>query len=174
MELQKAIFAGGCFWCTEAAFSNQEGVASVTSGYTGGSQINPTYEEVSKGITDHYEAVEVVYDPELISYETLLEIYWKSIDPTDQSGQFADRGKHYETVIFYQNNQQKEKAERSKEEISRKLQAKISTKIKQASDFYPAEDYHQDYHEKNPSHYQEYKYGSGRVKRLKDLWDKEK
>ena len=169
---EHAIFAGGCFWCMQADFAQRNGVISVTSGYTGGSKENPTYEEVSSGTTGHAESIEVVYNPAVITYEKLLEIYWDNIDPTDKDGQFADRGTQYRTAIFYGNDKQKETAERSKKAIEEKLKQPVYTQIVAASAFYPAEEYHQDYYKKNPVHYNTYKYGSGRVSRLQELWGK--
>jgi methionine-S-sulfoxide reductase len=167
---EKAIFAGGCFWCMQSEFSGTEGVVSVTSGYTGGTVKNPTYEQVSSGMTGHAESIEVVYDPAKVTYEKLLKIYWGNIDPTDQGGQFADRGTQYRTAIFYTTDAQRQQAEASKKQVEEKLKATIYTEITKASEFYPAEEYHQDYAKKNPVHYNAYKYGSGRVSRLKELW----
>jgi methionine-S-sulfoxide reductase len=141
------------------------------SGYTGGTKQNPTYEEVSSGTTGHAESIEVVYDPTKITYEKLLEIYWDNIDPTDQGGQFADRGTQYRTAIFYMNDEQRAQAETSKKAIEAKLKKPIYTEITAATAFYPAEEYHQDYYKKNPAHYNAYKFGSGRVSRLKELWN---
>lgn len=171
---QRAIFAGGCFWCTEAEFSGTDGVLSVTSGYTGGHVANPTYEQVVSKKTGHAEAIELVYDPAKVSYETLLDIYWSNIDPTDAGGQFADRGDSYRTAIFYTTEEQRQAAEASKEAVAKKLGMEIATKIEKASVFYAAEEYHQDFHKKNPLRYNSYKYGSGRVEKLEKLWGKEK
>lgn len=170
---EKAIFAGGCFWCTQAAFDGVEGVVGTTSGYTGGHTEHPTYEQVISGATGHYEALEVCYDPGRVTYEGLLDVFWQSIDPSDTGGQFADRGLQYHTAIFYLNKEQRIGAERSKEQIREKLGAHIATKILPAHAFYPAEGYHQDYHKINPVRYEMYKFGSGRVKKLKDLWKKD-
>jgi methionine-S-sulfoxide reductase len=174
MEHKKAIFAGGCFWCIEASFDHygREGVVSVTSGYTGGDEPNPTYEQVSAGKTGHKEAIEVVYDPANMSYEKLLEIFWSNIDPTDEGGQFYDRGKHYQTAIFYLDEEQKAQAEASKRAKARQLQKIIHTAILPAKPFYPAEEYHQEYYKKEPSRYNAYKKGSGREEKLKQIWDK--
>jgi len=169
---QRAIFAGGCFWCMEAAFEGTDGVVSVTSGYTAGHIKNPTYEQVSGGTSGHAEAIEVAYDPQKVNYDRLLEIYWSNIDPTDQGGQFADRGSQYRTGIFYFNNEQRERAELSKKNIEQKVGKPLYTEITAASEFYPAEDYHQNYYKKNTVRYNAYKYGSGRVSRLHELWDK--
>jgi len=165
-----AIFAGGCFWCMQSEFSDTPGVISVTSGYTGGTVKNPTYEQVSSGATGHAESIQVVYDPTKVSYDKLLVIYWGNIDPTDEGGQFADRGTQYRTVIFYTSEEQKNLAEASKKHVEEKLKKPIYTEITKASEFYPAEDYHQDYAKKNPVHYNAYKYGSGRVSGLKEIW----
>lgn len=173
-QYERAIFAGGCFWCTESAFDYADGVMETVSGYTGGVTKNPSYEEVSSGASGHYEALEVIYDPQKISYNALLAIFWKSIDPTDGGGQFADRGSQYRTAIFYDNSEQQEEAEASKLEVAKRLNADIKTEILPASEFYPAEEYHQNYHEKNPLHYKLYSNGSGRPERLREIWGDEK
>lgn len=162
---EKAIFAGGCFWCMVKPFDQWPGVVSVTSGYTGGQEVNPTYMQVAQGLTGHTEAVEIIYDPDQISYNQLLEIYWNSMDPTDADGQFADRGPSYRPVIFYTSESQRQQAQVSKEalEASGRFSRPIVVPIEPAMPFYPAEDYHQDYYLKNPKHYQLYAYGSGRV-----------
>jgi len=172
--IKKAIFAGGCFWCIEAAFKELDGVIEAVSGYTGGNKENPTYEEVSTGKTDHYEAVQIIYDPSKISYEKLLDHFWKQIDPTDAKGQFFDKGSQYQTAIFYLNETQKKQAEESKEKLEKsgKFNKPIATKILPASEFYKAEEYHQDYYKKKPIHYQQYKKGSGREEKLKKIWGK--
>lgn len=172
--VKKATFAGGCFWCMQPAFENIKGVKEVVSGYTGGEMVNPTYEEVSSGKTGHREAVEVIYDPSEARYEDLLEVFWQNIDPTDPGGQFADKGSQYKTAIFYQDDEQKKIAERSKEKLSGsgKFNKPIVTEIIKASKFYPAEEYHQDYHKKNPVRYQMYKKGSGREDFIKKTWGK--
>lgn len=169
-KTETAIFAGGCFWCMEAAFQELEGVKEVVSGYTGGNKSDPTYEEVSTGKTGHYEAVKVDYDPEKISYEDLLKIFWKSIDPTQENGQFADTGSQYRTAIFYLNDTQKNKAEASKKNIEESFDEPIATNILSAGEFYKAEEYHQDYYKKNKIAYNLYKKGSGRQQRLKSIW----
>lgn len=169
-KTEKAFFAGGCFWCTEAEFEGTDGVMSVTSGYTGGQTKNPTYEQIGTGKTGHAEAIEVVYDPAKVTYEKLLDIYWSNIDPTDAGGQFYDRGSQYRTEIFYTSDTQKKLAENSKAAKEKKLGKPIMTAITQASEFYPAEEYHQDYYKKNPIHYNAYKKGSGRESKLKDIW----
>ena len=172
-ETQRAIFAGGCFWCMQSEFSDTAGIVSVTSGYSGGTLKNPSYEQFSSGTTGHAESIEVVYDPEKITYEKLLKIYWGNIDPTDQGGQFADRGSQYRTAIFYITDEQRQQAEASKKAVAEKLKKIIYTEITKAGEFYPAETYHQDYAKKNPLHYNAYKYGSGRVSTLKTLWGDE-
>lgn len=165
-----AIFAGGCFWCTESAFSGTPGVISLTSGYTNGKTINPTYEDISTGQTGHMEALKIEYDAAIIDYAQLLEIFWRSIDPTDKEGQFADKGSQYITAIFYQTLEEKQIAESQKQKIGIQLGKEIATLILPCAEFYPAEDYHQNYHNKNALHYQLYKHGSGRVKRLSEIW----
>ena len=169
-SVETAIFAGGCFWCTEAALESINGVIEVVSGYTGGQQENPDYKAVAGGQTDHREAVKVYYDTTQVDYEKVLEIYWQSIDPFDEGGQFADRGQQYTTAIYYQDKQQKKLAEQSKQAIERKENKAVTTDILAAHPFYEAEEYHQNYHEKNPLRYKLYKYGSGRPDRLKDIW----
>lgn len=168
----RAIFAGGCFWCMEAEFQDTKGVISVTSGYTGGTVPNPTYEQVAHEDTGHAEAIEVLYDPKQITYQQLLEIYWGNIDPTDAGGQFYDRGDSYRTAIFYLDEEQHKLAEASKQKVAEKLGKPIATEITAASTFYPAETYHQDYYQKNETHYKAYKKGSGREEKLKKLWQK--
>jgi methionine-S-sulfoxide reductase len=169
---KKAVFAGGCFWCMEGPFEAEPGVADVKAGYTGGQTENPTYEEVSTGITGHIEAIEVTYDPKKVSYERLLEIFWHQIDPTDEKGQFADKGSQYITAIFYADETEKKAAEKSKMELetSGVFKKKIVTTIRPASKFYYAEAYHQDYYKTNPFHYNMYKMGSGREGFLKKTW----
>ena len=159
-----ATFAGGCFWCMVKPFEQWPGIQSVVSGYTGGHKENPTYEEVCSGTTGHVEAVQITFDPQVFSYEKLLEIYWRQIDPTDAEGQFCDRGSSYRTAIFYHNEKQREAAEASKKvlEQSGYFDKPVVTLILPASVFYPAQEYHQDFHKKNPSHYQQYRRGSGR------------
>ncbi|MCD6035032.1 MAG: msrA [Rickettsiales bacterium] len=169
-HFETTILAGGCFWCTQGAFYDVEGIVKTTSGYIGGTVPNPTYEQVSSGNTGHYEAVEVVFDPERISYDQVLTIFWKSIDPTDANGQFADRGTQYHTAIFYKNTHQQKAAEASREALAKQLNKPIMTKILAASPFYPAEKEHQDYQTKNPTRYKLYYYGSGRPQRLKELY----
>jgi peptide methionine sulfoxide reductase msrA/msrB len=172
---ETAVFAGGCFWCIESAFSEEKGVIKATSGYTGGTVVNPTYEQVCSGKTGHYEAVEVVFDPSVISYEQLLDIFWRNIDPTDSLGQFTDKGQQYQTAIFYKGEFQKKLAERSKKRLNSSgiLAKPVVTKILPASVFYRAEDYHQDYSKKCPVRYRLYKEGSGRKSWLDKTWNKD-
>ena len=170
----QAIFAGGCFWCTEAVLQEVAGVHSVVSGYTGGHTQNPTYEQIGSGKTGHAEAVEVRYNPAKVSYQTLLDVYWESIDPTDRNGQFFDRGSQYRTAIFYLNDEQKRLAESSKVANEKMIGQSITTAIEPAQIFYPAEEYHQDYYRTNPLHYNAYKKGSGREPKLRQIWGKNK
>jgi peptide-methionine (S)-S-oxide reductase len=167
-----ATFAGGCFWCMEPPFDELDGVISTTSGYTGGSKQNPTYEEVSTGTTGHAEAVQVAYDPKRISYERLLEVFWRNIDPVTPNAQFCDHGTQYRSAIFYHDEAQRRLAEESKRalEASGRFKAPIVTEIVAAGTFYPAEEYHQDYYKKNPIRYKFYRAGCGRDRRLADLW----
>lgn len=167
-----AIFAGGCFWCMEKPFDELPGILSTTSGYTGGTKENPTYEEVSSGETGHAESVQVVYDPDEVSYEKLLDVYWHNVDPVDAGGQFCDRGSQYRTSIFYSSEQQKTLAEQSKTalEASGQLPKPVQTKIVAASEFYPAEDYHQNYYQTNATWYHFYRFTCGRDQRLAKLW----
>lgn len=171
-NLQMATFAGGCFWCVEAGFEKLKGVHEVISGYTGGDVKNPTYEQVSSGNTGHLEAVQVSYDPDVISYQGLLESFWRQIDPTDDGGQFVDRGKQYRPAIFYHDEMQKTMAENSRAtlEISKRFQTTIATEILPLEQFYPAEDYHQDYYKNNPIRYKMYRYNSGRDQFLEKTW----
>jgi peptide methionine sulfoxide reductase msrA/msrB len=170
----KATFAGGCFWCVEAAFDGLPGVISARSGYTGGPEQDPTYEEVSSGATGHQEAVQIVYDPSQISYADLLDVFWRQINPTDPGGQFADRGQHYSTSIFVHDAEQRRLAEQSKQYLANSglFERPISVRVEEFEAFYPAEDYHQDYHRKNQAHYLRYKVGSGRAGYLEKTWKK--
>jgi len=172
-KTEQTTFAGGCFWCMEPPFAKLDGVLDVVSGYTGGTKENPTYKEVSAGGTGHAEAVQVTYDPSKISYEKLLSIFWRSMDPTDPNGQFVDRGDQYRSAIFYHNEEQKRLAEKSKEELekSKRFDKKIITQIVPATKFYPAEEYHQHYYRKNPIRYKFYRYRSGRDQFLEKYWD---
>ncbi len=171
---ERAIFAGGCFWCMVQPFDSLPGIISVTSGYTGGHTDNPTYRQVTSGRTGHTEAVEIVFDPDKISYRELVDIYWRQTDPTDAGGQFADRGDSYRPVIFYNNDLQKKAAEESKKELeqSGKFSDPIVTQIEEAKPFYPAEDYHQDYYKKESAHYKRYSVGSGRAGFIDKTWKK--
>jgi len=174
-ELTKATFAGGCFWCMEPPYDKLPGVTSTTSGYTGGTKKNPTYEEVSAGKTGHAEAVEVLYDPKKVTYQQLLDAFWQNVNPTTVDRQFSDAGSQYRTGIFYHDEEQKKLALESKKklEASGKFSEPIVTEITPASEFYPAEDYHQDYYMKNPIRYKMYRFGSGRDQYLKRVWGKE-
>ncbi len=176
VPLEKATFAGGCFWCMEPPFEKLPGVESVVSGYTGGFKVNPSYKEVSAGTTGHVEAVEVSYDPSRISYETLLHVFWRQVDPTDAGGQFVDRGSPYRSVIFYHTQNQKLLAEKSRVELqkSRRFTKPIVTEILPAGTFYPAEEYHQDYYKKNPVRYKFYRFNSGRDQFLAKVWGDDK
>ena len=171
-----ATFAGGCFWCMVALFEEIEGVISVVSGYMGGHKEHPTYEEVCSGATGHYEVVQVTFDPAVLPYEKLLDVYWRQIDPTDEGGQFYDRGTSYRTMIFFHNEQQKQKAETSKRNLieSGRFDRLVVTQILPAATFYPAEEYHQDYHKKNPLHYTRYRMRSGRDAVIQQYWGEEK
>jgi peptide-methionine (S)-S-oxide reductase len=171
-QTEKAIFAAGCFWCTEEAFEKVPGVISAVSGYTGGSVKNPTYEQVSSGRTGHAEAVEVTFDPKKVSYEQLLDVFWVNHDPTVTNRQFCDSGTQYRPAIFYLGDEQKRAAEASKAkwEKMKPFKQPILTEITKAGPFYPAEDYHQDYYKKNPLQYRFYVSGCGRYQRLDSLW----
>ncbi len=175
INLRRATLAGGCFWCTEADFEKLPGVVKVISGYTGGNKENPTYEEVSSGRTGHVEAVQVYYDPKKMTYEELLDYFWKHIDPTDANGQFVDRGFQYRSVIFYHDEEQKRLAEKSKEALSKskKFNKPIATEIVKFTKFYEAEDYHQDYYKTHSLKYKFYRYESGRDQFLAKVWGKE-
>lgn len=172
MKTEKATFAGGCFWCMVQPFDSLEGIESVVSGYTGGDMPNPTYEQVCTNRTGHREAVEITFQPELYPYERLLEVYWSQIDPTDAGGQFFDRGDSYKTAIYYHTEEQRIAAEKSKQQLeqSGKFNKPIATDILEAKEFYPAETYHQDYYEKNPTHYNRYATGSGRKAFIQNHW----
>ncbi|MGQ9646059.1 MAG: peptide-methionine (S)-S-oxide reductase MsrA [Thermodesulfobacteriota bacterium] len=174
-QFQTATFAGGCFWCTEADFEKLPGVVKVISGYTGGHKENPTYAEVCSGTTGHVEAIQVTYDPSRISYEELLDFFWKHVDPTDAGGQFVDRGDQYRSAIFYHDEEQKRLAEKSKAALARsgKFNKPIVTKIIQLTRFYEAEAYHQDFYKKSSVRYCLYREGSGRDQFLNEVWGKE-
>lgn len=171
-----ATFAGGCFWCMVKPFKETEGVIKVVSGYTGGHKENPTYEDVCSGRTGHYEAVQITFDPDILPYEKLLDIFWRQIDPTDEGGQFYDRGQSYSTAVFYHDEKQKQKAETSKSALneSGRLGRPVVTQIIPATVFYPAEEYHQDYHKKNPAHYTRYRIGSGRDAFIEKYWGQDR
>jgi peptide-methionine (S)-S-oxide reductase len=173
--LAKATFAGGCFWCMEPPYDKLPGVVSTTSGYMGGTKRNPTYEQVSAGGTGHTEVVQVVYDPAKVRYETLLEVFWRNIDPTVKDRQFCDVGSQYRTAIFYHTPEQRELAEKSKAalEKSKPFREPIVTPVVAASDFWTAEDYHQDYYKKNPLRYKYYRASCGRDARLRQLWGRD-
>jgi peptide-methionine (S)-S-oxide reductase len=170
--LSKATFAGGCFWCMEPPFDKLDGVISTTSGYIGGAEKNPTYAEVSAGLTGHAEAVQIVYDPKKITYQQLLDVFWINIDPTVKDRQFCDQGHQYRSGIFYHDAEQQKLAEASKQQVERtkSFDGEIYTEITPATEFYPAEDYHQNYYQENPIRYKFYRYGCGRDQRLKELW----
>ena len=169
-----ATFAGGCFWCMEGPFEKLNGVKQVISGYAGGEKENPTYEDVSSGSSGYVEAVQITFDPSAISYEKLLEVFWKQIDPTDPDGQFADRGKQYRTLVFTHDEDQKKKALQSKQDLeeSAKFSKPIATEITPFTTFYPAEEYHQDYYKKHSAKYKFYRLYSGREGFLKKTWGK--
>ena len=166
----KATFAGGCFWCMEPPYDELEGVIATISGYMGGTKKNPTYEEVSAGTTGHAEVVQVTYDPAKVSYEKLLDVFWRNIDPLTANAQFCDSGSQYRSAIFYHDEAQKNLAQASKKRLQSRFKEPIVTEIVRATEFYPAEDYHQDYYKKNPIRYKIYRYGCGRDERLQTLW----
>jgi peptide-methionine (S)-S-oxide reductase len=168
----KATFAGGCFWCMEPPYDKLDGVISTISGYSGGSVANPSYEQVSSGRTGHAEVLQIEYDPSKVSYQELLEVFWRNVDPVDAGGQFCDRGDQYRTAIFYHDEQQRRLAEASKETLDRsgKLPKGIVTEIVPMTAFYAAEEYHQDYYLKNPLRYKYYRTACGRDRRLNQLW----
>lgn len=174
-KLEVATFAGGCFWCIEAAFSKVKGVMAVQSGYTGGHVKNPTYQEVCSHTTGHLEAIQIMFDPSQITYKELVDLFWQQIDPTDPGGQFHDRGESYQTAIFYHNEEQRSIAEESKKELeeSKRFNKPIATRLLPAAPFYPAEDYHQGYHKKNAFRYELYRQGSGRDAFIKSHWPKD-
>lgn len=172
MGHEKIILAGGCFWCTQSLFKSVPGVISAVSGYTGGEREDPTYDDVCSGETGHVEAVEVTYDPAQMPLEKILNIYWRDIDPTDAGGQFADRGSQYETAIFYETDEQRKIAEESRDQLdeSGRFDEPVATKILPAARFYPAEEYHQNYAQKAPEHYESYRHGSGRAEFVDEKW----
>jgi len=172
VKMEKATFAGGCFWCMESPFEELDGITEVVAGYTGGHKEDPTYEEVTTGKTGHLEAVQITFDPSIITYSELLDVFWQQINPTDIRGQFADRGEQYKTAVFYHSDEQKRLAEESKEKLqtSGRFQNAIVTEIIPASTFYVAEEYHQDYYKKSPIRYKLYRAGSGREAYLNSTW----
>ena len=175
-QAQKALFAGGCFWCMEPPFDKMDGVLSTTSGFAGGTEVNPSYKDVASGKTGHIESVLIHFDPKKVTFAQLLKTYWKQINPTDSGGQFVDRGPHYRPVVFYYDDKQKTEAEKSKKELSQsgKFKKPITVEILKATEFYSAEDYHQDYYQKNPLRYKYYRRGSGRDQYLEKIWGAKK
>ncbi|MGB8427758.1 MAG: peptide-methionine (S)-S-oxide reductase MsrA [Desulfobacterales bacterium] len=171
-HLETATFAGGCFWCSESDFTTVDGVHKVVSGYTGGSTANPSYQEVCSGTTGHFEAVQVFYDPQKVTYRQLLDAFWRHVDPTDSGGQFVDRGPQYRTAVFYHNEEQKRQAEASKAELSGsgRFSRAVVTPILPLTTFYKAEDHHQEYHKKSPVRYQAYRSASGRDRFIEKIW----
>jgi peptide-methionine (S)-S-oxide reductase len=171
-ETQSAIFAGGCFWCVEEAFDAVPGVVSTTSGYTGGAVANPTYRAVSAGGTGHFEAVKVDYDAARVSYDQLLETFWRNIDPFDPTGQFCDKGSSYRSGVFVATEQERAAAETTKAAVAARFDMPVATEILAEQAFYPAEDYHQNFYQTNPARYKYYKWGCGRAQRLEEIWGK--
>ena len=173
--LATATFAGGCFWCVESDFDAVPGVVETVSGYTGGTAADPTYKQVTEGGTGHREAVQIRYDPEQVSYERLLHVFWRSVDPTDGGGQFCDRGESYRTAIFVGNEEERRLAEASKDalEQSMVLDAPVVTPIEPAGEFFPAESYHQDYYMKNPVRYRFYRFSCGRDSQVQQVWGRQ-
>lgn len=169
---EEAIFAGGCFWCIEASFEYVDGVVAAISGFAGGEEENPTYEQVSAGGTKYLESVLVIYDPTVVTYKELVDYFWKQYDPTDEGGSFYDRGYQYTSAVFYFTEEQRKTAEQSKKELEESgvFKKPIVTPIRKATPFYPAEKYHQDYYKENPVRYEYYRHGSGRDKFLQDVW----
>lgn len=172
-ELEVATLAGGCFWCMQPPFDRLEGVESTIVGYTGGVEESPAYQEVAGGQTSHLEAVQVRFDPEVVSYEEVLDVFWRSIDPTDDGGQFADRGDHYRTFVFYHDDFQRQRAEKSRADLAKQgpFDDPLVTEIVEASTFWVAEEYHQEYYKKNPEHYEHYYRASGRAGFLEETWE---
>lgn len=170
---KEAVFAGGCFWCLEGPFDALPGVLATEAGYTGGQTPNPTYEQVSSGTSGHLEAMRVVYDPELVDFAKLLDVFWRNIDPTDAGGQFCDRGPQYRSAVFFADEAEESIARASKAQLEEARGFKVATEILPRSEFYAAEEYHQDYYKKNPLRYHFYRQGCGRDKRLKQLWGAE-
>jgi len=172
-EYKDAVFAGGCFWCMESPFDELPGVVETESGYTGGNVPNPTYEMVSSGKSGHMEALRVVYDPAKVTYEQLLEVYWRNVDPTDDGGQFCDRGPQYRSAVFVADDAERAAAEKSRARLEKDKGIRIVTQILPRAEFYAAEEYHQDYYKKNPLRYHFYRQGCGRDRRLKQVWGAE-
>lgn len=171
LHAAQAVFAGGCFWCMEADFEKVDGVRAVVSGYTGGTEKNPTYKQVSSGRSQHVEAVQIDYNEEKVSYEELLKIFWVNVDPTVDDRQFCDTGRHYRPAIFYLNEEQKDAARQSKQDIIKNSGiSPILVTVEAVTQFWPAEQYHQDFYKKNPVRYKYYRFGCGRDRRLKELW----
>jgi peptide-methionine (S)-S-oxide reductase len=165
-----ATFAGGCFWCMEPPFEKIPGVFSVTSGYTGGQKKNPSYEEVSAGVTGHAESVDIVYDPAKVTYAQLLEIFWHNIDPFTADAQFCDHGTQYRSAIFYHDDEERRLAEETKKQVQERFHRTVVTQVVAATQFYPAEEYHQDFYLHNPQRYHSYRAGCGRDRRLQEIW----
>ncbi|ANU13217.1 Peptide methionine sulfoxide reductase MsrA [Planococcus halocryophilus Or1] len=172
MKTEKATFAGGCFWCMVKPFDSLDGIEEVVSGYTGGELKNPSYEQVCSNATGHVEAVQITFQPDIFPYEKLLDVFWTQIDPTDAGGQFFDRGESYQTAIYYHSEEQRLKAEKSKQDLdnSGRFEKAVVTPILEAKPFYLAETYHQDYYKKNPGHYNRYSVGSGRTAFIEKNW----
>ena len=165
-----ATFAGGCFWCMEPPYDKIDGVASTTSGFAGGEEVDPSYREVASGATSHTEVVQVVYDSTTVSYDRLLRVYWHNVDPFDGTGQFCDRGSQYRPAIFAHDAQQQRSAERSKDTVAAQFDREIAVQVQPLDAFYAAEPYHQNYYQKNPSDYKRYRQGCGRDARLREIW----
>ncbi len=166
----EAIFAGGCFWCIEKDFEKLDGVIEAESGYTGGDEKGPAYKQVGYGLTGHLEGIRVIYDPEKVTYPELVHYFFRHVDPTQTDGQFCDRGAHYTTAVFVMNDEERKIAEAAKKKAAEELGQKVHTPIRDAKDFWLAEDYHQDFYKKNPDHYQRYRTGCGRDARVQELW----
>ncbi|MEM9482702.1 MAG: peptide-methionine (S)-S-oxide reductase MsrA [Cyanobacteria bacterium P01_F01_bin.116] len=172
-EPVQATFAGGCFWCMEHPFDELSGVTATTSGYMGGTVASPSYQQVSSGTTGHAEVVHIEYDSDVIDYETLLETFWRNVDPLDARGQFCDKGNQYRSIVFYHDDTQRQLAEASQADINKQFEQPIATEILPAATFYPAEDYHQNYYQTHPARYRLYRFGCGRDQRLAQLWETE-
>lgn len=173
-DYQLATFAGGCFWCMQPEFDQEEGVTKTVVGFAGGKEVNPTYEQVSSNETHHVESIQITYDPTKTDYHKLLTVFWKNIDPTNDKGQFCDKGDQYRSVIFFHDEEQKKQAQASKETLLKKHKiSKIYTDIRPFTTFYPAEDYHQKYYKKNPVRYKFYRFSCGRDQKLKEIWGQE-